>query len=385
MRLLPTLLAAIVTIAQASAQTPTAMEHYRAYRAALERGDLAAAENEAEQGLAIAEANGDPRTAVFALNLATTRITRGDRAGALAPARRALSLAQAGADGVDPTFAEVVVGRAELANSGQAGADRLSRIILNDAASALAVDEVYPAAAELGHWLLLNRQPDLAAEAWSVAGANASGSLFGEAYGRGNARTWEAASIIIDEVGYRSGRHRINAVRAQQAYALLTEAYLALRPLSQQEAPGLELTVAQQAFAQTMAWRSALHAKLVADGQHIPPQPPEAQGDADGNAELGPVDLTAPRCLVNMISRPAPQYPAAELEDAQLGVVVLRLRLDADGEVLSHQVAARAGSEGFVRPVERVADRWRFERREDSPPNCRMPQSLLVPVSFMIG
>jgi hypothetical protein len=105
----------------AGAQTPNPIiEHYRAYRAALERNDLAAAEAAAISALEASEArDGDGgRTGVLVYNLATVRFARNDLSGALAPARRALELAQLrgeAASSVSPILARLLVGRAELA------------------------------------------------------------------------------------------------------------------------------------------------------------------------------------------------------------------------------------------------------------------------------
>lgn len=373
-------LVASVAVAQTSDDV---MQHYRAYRTALERGDLAAAETEAEQALAASEArDGDGgRTGVLALNLATTRLSANDAEGALAPAQRAVALAQNGGTGVDPLFAELTLGRAELATSQQP--ERLARVFASDAVVSLPSADAFSGAVQLGTWAIVHRQPDVARQAWQAAGLHASGSEFGEDYGLGVARTWEAGSIIMTEIGY-GGARRIDRTQAVEAYTLLGEALAVLYPLALHEAPNLELTVAQRALADAMAWRTLMRAKMLSDGQSLPRLRPEAEGDADGMAELGASDISAPRCLVRTRARPRPTFPDEELQDSQVGAVVLRVRLDAEGNVIQHEVVARAGREGFAEAVDRVASRWRVSRREDSLPNCRMPASLLLPVSFNI-
>jgi hypothetical protein len=84
MRLRPTVFvaaafAALLTVASATAQTNPVLQHYRAYAAALERGDLATATTEAQAALAASEArDGDGgRTAVLSLNLATVQLWAG--------------------------------------------------------------------------------------------------------------------------------------------------------------------------------------------------------------------------------------------------------------------------------------------------------------------
>jgi hypothetical protein len=387
--LLGLLFCAALMAPPAMAQTPAdpLLQHYRAYRAALDQRDLVTAEAEAQQALAVSAArDGDGgRTGVLSLNLATVRLMRNDAAGAIEPAERALSLAQAGAAGVEPEFAELILGRAELVTSGQPGADRLARLLASDRLRNVApAEEIFPAATQLGRWAIVNRQPTMAREAWAAAGANASGSVYGETYGAAASRTWEAASMIMEDLGYEGRRRRMDVDVAYQAYGMLTEAFWALRPLALEEAPSMELTVAQRAYAETMAWQAIVRAKLSSDGQRLPREYAEAQGDADGMSELGAAGA-APRCWTRLMARPLPEFPGDALNRGQLGAVVVRLRLDPTGHVTEHEVVAYAGRGGFTEAVERVASRWRVVRRDDSPANCRMPGSLLAPVTFMLG
>jgi hypothetical protein len=216
-----------------------------------------------------------------------------------------------------------------------------------------------------------------------MAASHGAGSEFGETYGSARARTWEAASIFLDDIG-RHGRARTNPSDAREAYGMLTEAMVALQPLADLDAPNLELTVAQNAYAEVMAWRLAVRVKLRADGVTVPLDPPEAQGDADGFAELGPIDLAQPRCLYQVNHTPRPRFPEEALARGQIAGVVLRLRINQAGEIVDNRVVARIGDEAFSEEVERVSSHWSVTRRDDSPANCRMAASLLVPVQFSI-
>jgi hypothetical protein len=380
-------LALVVSPAAAQTAPDPILQHYRDYRAALDRQDLAAAEATAEQALSASEArDGDGgRTAVLALNLAIPRLIANDAAGALAPAQRAFALAEAGAQGADPTVAALALGRAELATSGETGAERLAALLANESALAnVPAEEIYPAASMLGAWAMQQNQHQRARDAWSLAAIHAAGSSYGEEYGLASARLWEAAAILTHEL--RGRRRRMNADNATEAYEMLAEAYGLLRPMALIEPSNLELTVAQNTYANVLAWIGTVRAKMSADGQRVPRWPGEAQGDADGMSEIGaPTDLTAPRCLVRLNPRPLPDFPEDELRHSELGVVVVRLQFDGAGNVVQHRVVARAGSEGFQRAVERVADRWSVTRHADSPTHCRMPRTLLTPVSFMLG
>lgn len=372
----------------ASAQQNDVSEHYRAYRAALERQDIAAAASEAELALAASEArDGDGgRTGVLALNLANARLMRGDAAAALPPAQRANSLAEAGAAGLDPALAALVLGRTELAINGRTGADRLLQVLSERDLAGVSEVDVYVASAELGAWALRHRDYEAAIAAWSAAATHAAGSEINEQYGYARARTWQAAAMFFEEIG-DNGRHRVDREIGQEAYRMLVEAADILRPMAAEEAPNLELTVAQRALADTMALERVVRAKMRSDDQPLPSDL-TAQGDADGAAEirsLTPVDLTRPRCLVRLLHNPMPVFPSMAADRGYVAGLVLNVRIGADGGILESNVVSRIGDEAFATAVERVANRWRFERQDDSPPNCRMEMTILVPISFSFG
>lgn len=370
-----------------AAQTPSnpVVEHYRAYREALDREDFTAAVREAEQALAASEArDGDGgRTAVLALNLATARLLGGDAAGAVAPANRALALAQAGAPGVDATFAALIVGRGELAASGRPGADRL-RAILEDGAALASVpaSEIYVAATELGLWASNERDFDTAELAWATAVAHPEGSIYGERYGLGRALTGQGVTLVRRGIG-RSGRERVSSWEANEANEILSRAIETLAPLANEDAPGLELTLAQRAFAEALAWREALRMKALADGRRIR-DIAQTEG-SDGLTEVGPMRLGTPRCLYSLDPTPPPEYPATQVMEGGIAAVVVRFVVDPEGVVQPPVVVAHIGDESFGRAVERVAPLWRLTKREDSPDPCRSGLSLVRTVLFRVG
>ncbi len=378
-------LAAIALVSSgaiASAQTNPIVQHYRAYMAALERGDLAGATTEAEAALAASEARdgGGGNTAVLALNLASVHVMADRADQALAPARRALELTRAGAQGVDPVLAELILARATLAsNAVPAAAANLAAVVRRPEAAALAPGELYAAGQQLGNWALRHDDFALAREGWNLAGRYSEGSVFGERYGLGRARASEGIAILLGEL--RRTRSRIDEDEGLASHVLLSEAVRVLYPLSQVESPALELTLAQQTYAEARAWMIALESKLDADGYNVPDAPAEAQGDADGLSEIGPIDLTRPRCMMRVAANRLPSYP----NSGQVAAVVLFFRTNEAGEIVSHQVAARAGAPEFAQAIERVLPRWRVERVEEgSAPNCRMTANLLQAVRFVM-
>jgi hypothetical protein len=355
-------------------------QHYQAYLSALDRGDLQTAVNEAQAALdaSVAQDGDGGSTAVLSLNMATTLLLSGQPVEARQHAERALALARNGANGVNPVFADLVAARAELgATNEPSAADRLAELLAGADLNDIPAADIYAAASHLGNWGFGNQRHDIARTAWRVASDHPEGSQLGEAYGLGRAKTNEAVAIIVGELDRRGGG-RIDREEAEVAHALLSEASLVLWPLSQRETPELELTIAQQVYSEARVWLLALRNKLRADGQRLPETPAEVQGDADGLTELGPVDITQPRCLMRVVPRPMPHYP----RDSQVAAVMMFFRVNDDGSIAARQIVARAGAEEFAEAIERVADHWRVERLEQSPANCRMRSSILQPVSF---
>jgi len=362
--------AVLALSAPSSGQAPPAspvMAHYRAYTSALAAGDLPAAENAAAAALVASEArDGDGgRTAVFALNLATVRLMRGSHAEALAPARRARALADNPATGVHPQLADLIVGRIALALNEPNAPDQLATALRQVAPGGPApTDEISAAAVALGTWASTNQNYTLAREAWAIAAAFPEGTGAEATYARANAHIQLGASIFKQEVGPR-GREMIDREAAAEAHRAFHQAKLALAPLAEVELAGGQMTFAQRAYAEAITWDAVLRGKA---GRRFPREPGEAEGDADGITELGPVagSDSRPRCLVGMRKVTGLHYPEEAVEKNQIGAVGVRFRLNEGGEAEEAQVVVNLGSPVFAEAVGDVR-RWRFERRPDSP------------------
>ncbi len=378
--------------ATASAQTPNpVIQHYRAYEAALDTGDLNAAEREAAAALAASEArDGDGgRTAVLALNLATVRFLNNNVAGALAPGQRALTLAQTHGEtitGVAPAFAQLLVARAELAAGHDGAAERLAAAIEAAQQQRLAPAEIYDAALEHAVFAFRNERYGESARSWAIAANFSEGSRLAPAHARGMALTGGAAALVLDEVDGR--RRRIEPAVASEAYGMLVEALNVLATLPSVNTDG-EVTLAMRSYAEALAWRAVLHAKLASDGRRIPEVQP-AQGDgADGLNEVyaGAVSAAAqaPRCHIRVEPRiPSQLYPDEALRQGRLGGVAVFFRINAAGELEDVEALASVGGAAFGDSVER-AGAWRVERRADSPPDCRMAMNVIRSISFQLG
>jgi len=376
-----------LTSAVAHAQNPV-LEHYRAYQAAFERNDLPAAEAAAAEALAASEArDGDGgSTAVLALNLASVRYLRGDPANALAPAQRALALAQARGEAsrVSPLQAEVLVGRAELALNRDGAAQRLLAAVEAGQGGRLPGADLHDAAEHLGQYLTRSADYSRARRAWSIAANSAESARSSPAYARANALVWHAASIMLESTTRRRGR--LDADAAVQARRDLNEALALFQPLAEREAERGRLTTAQAGYAQALAWRAVLRAKVVSDGVDLPPEEPDAQSDGAREVDV-PTPAHSPRCRVRFsYTRDySLLFPDRALSEGQLAGMAVRFTVDEAGQVTESVPVAVVGRDDFVRAVENSWRHWRVERLDGSPADCRMAMSVLVPMQFTIA
>ncbi len=373
----------------AAAQTPNpVLQHYRAYQAAIERDDLAAAEQSAAAALAASEVrDGDGgHTAVLALNLASVRLLRGDAAGARQPARRSYVLAQANPNlGVNPALAALVLARVQVANGEAIGIDNLASALTAAQRADVDQSEIFDAAVVLGHAAFARGHFPTSRDAWRVAAAHAEGARFPAAFAEANARTGQAAALLMEDVRASNRRRDRNLDEdvAREAYLMFNSSVQQLRALAEAEAPGGEITYAQRAFGEALAWRAVLRAKMRSDDQDVPVT--EAEGDGSVEVDIAATDAARPRCSLQRDQFRMPRYPVGALEDGNLAGLAVRLRLNGQGQVVEARTIARIGQESFAASVERAAAHWSFSAHENSPPNCRMEMTVIMPVSFSIG
>lgn len=371
-------LALLAATASAQQANPV-MDNYRAYQSALARDDLAAAEASAVAALQAAEAASDSRAGALAQNLATVRFLRGDASGAIEPAQEAVTLAELNSSESLP-LARLLLARVELAAGRSGAAERLAAALETAQVSQAPPTEVYDAAFELALWATANQRPDFALTGWSTADQYAEGARFPEAYARARAKLGYAVTLIQQQVQSRGAR-TFDPELTTEAYAELNQAYRLLTTYAAQDLPSGELTLAQQTFAQVLAWSAVLRAKMRSDGTPLP-QNIVAQGDADGmTEELGPPQsLVTPRCWLRpAFSRPI-EYPSSAAGRGELAGAAVRVRINAAGRVESTEVVALVGSEDFEEAINDAG--WRAERRPDSPANCRMDMTVIWSVSF---
>lgn len=375
--------AALCLLAPAASaqQSNPIMDNYRAYQSALERNDLPAAEANAAAAFEAAQAASDPRAGALAINLAIVRLLRGDAANAIAPAQTGLAYAlENPASGVAPAMAELVLARAELGAGADGAPERLNTALEAALAASLPEAEIYDAAIELAAWAQRSQRHDLARSSWAIAEDFAHGSTYPLAYARGLAKLGHAVAIIQMEQTQRGARS-FDEANAAEAYQLLSEACALLASLAAQDLPSGELTLAQHTFAQVLAWRAVIRAKMRSDGQSLP-APVVAEGDGLFEDIGAPRSLTVERCLVSTSLRRPIEYPSGAARRGELAGAAVRLRINADGQVTEARVVARVGSEDFLEAIDESASSWTVTRRPDSQPNCRMEMTLLRAISF---
>ncbi len=364
-------------VASATAQAPPnpVMEHFRAYRAAIAQGDLAAADTAAAAALAASEArDGDGgRTAVLALNLATLRLERGHRAGALSPAQRAYRLATARADtDVDPGAARLVLARAASVNGESREALRVA--VTELARDPALANEIFAAASDLGQQEL--DEPRLinatrAAEAFGIA-VRAASAAPGEAnIDRARALIAQARALLY--VSVRRERSTL-LTSDEEAHALLHEAADILRPLDIRT-PGEPVSEASRLSAQALAWHHAMNARLRSLDARRPWEDEAPLLRADQN--ICPFAIDAGRL---------PAFPDAAERGFRVGTVIVALHVDARGDVVRRDIVAAApGREEFQTSVSRAFDTWNIRWDASAPAGCVRSHVILAPITFALA
>lgn len=356
-------------------------DHYRAFIVAHERGDLRTAEAAATAALAASEARDGAggSTAVLALNLATTRLQLGRAEAAVQPADRAFSIATTNPSaGVDPLMAELVLARAEISSStgdsrsAEGGAARLRRLLPLAEARPELVGETYPAAVALAVWAFSVERFEEAESAWQTAYRFAEGANGDPTLARAYAQIGVAAALTM-----RSAGEEMEEVDRQRAAQALGEALSVYRSRVRAFNDDGSLTDTQRAYAQALAWRAALAAKLRSDGVEAP----ETLRGFSGMAEIGSPSDSRPACSYSRIDTPRLRYPSTMGMQGAVGSVIVHLRTNEEGEIVYREVAAAVGAP-FTIPIEGGAE-WRVEWVDNG--LCRKQASWFATVMFVIA
>lgn len=370
--------------AAASAQTPNpVMQHYRAYQAAIEANDLAAAETAAAAALTASEVrNGDGgNTAALALNLANVQLERGRGREALPAAQRAHGLATAGG-AVDPLAASLALGRAELAANASGAKRRLADAVAEAARRGEFKDEAFEAAMALGAAHLNDQDENDAERAFAAAVRLSAGDDDAHRISRATAHIAHGmALMVIEDPSTESpqiGEHIVRPPNGQPDAAFDAALELA-QPLALQAAPDGALTSAQAVYARAMAWEAAQRGKLRALGwRNEPLEPRSLLIDAEPGDNLPP-------CPFSMRAQPRPIYPQELLRGDLIyaSVAVVRVRTNARGDIVEARTVARAGRDEVADAIDRAAPHWTAVNWDESA-TCSRAAVLMFRVSFQL-
>jgi TonB family protein len=374
--------------APVAAQQSGVSAHYRAYRAALERGDLATADAEATAALEasqLREGNGGS-TAALALNAALVRLSGGHRELALAPAQLAASLAANPAAHIEPLVADIALKRAQLRLGDQSEAALLQALTNAHEHNDL-LEYVYDGAVDLGGWAIQQQHLPTALEAWRIASHASPGDSDAAVLSRAYALVEVGISMFRIETNASQPLQQRTAPQpasnghsgsppSVEVYRVLLDAARILRPLAERPAPDGNLTRAQLLFARAMAFARAEYARLSDFGVDRS-SVEEVSGSIKIAAHPG-VTL----CIIHPIAEPRPSYPSAAQRDLNVGAVVARFVIDGSGHVTDARTVATVGGATFEQSVSSVVGRWGVERGPGSAPNCDMAMTLFVPVVF---
>jgi|CXWL01.1.fsa_nt_gi TonB family protein len=363
----------------AQAQSDTVADQYRAYESALARGDRAGAETAAAAALAASEARDRDggRTATLAANLAQLRLNQNRPADALAPAQRALQIAERNANaGVNPIYARLLVGQAELASNGDAGQRRILAGLTEAQSNGTLNPEAYEAAVVLGEWAVRNDRASVGQDAFERAlrfplgQTDIDNTLRARAYlGQGLAMT------MIEQDPTRRNRTgtRLAVAPDSAATDAFNQALTLSKPIAEREARTGRMTRSQVTYGAALAWSLARGARL------------SAMDWIDRGAAVdrrGMVVTTGgAQCDAMVVPDPVPAYPVPAMQAAVANAVVVRVTTDASGAITDRRIVGAAGDQDFVTAVNAVLPNWRFE----SATNCAGARVVFTPVLVMVN
>jgi hypothetical protein len=377
----------------AAAQTSNpVLAHYRDYTAALERGDLPAAETAARAALASSEQrDGDGgSTGVLALNLAHVLLERNNPVEAAAPAQRALAIALASgpAGRVDPLVAELAVQRSALPNATSESAEQFWFALLRAHEGGARNEPVYDAASDLARWAGGRDEFDLAARAWRVASEASPGDDAEAVLARAEALRGLGSTLLLRDIARdRTVRiatltHRPGSSEADTSpMEPLIEAVRITRPLARTPGPADALTNTQYSFAVSLALMNAARARLGSMNGW------EETGRLTDWSELSGLliaragEESATLCTLNITPASTLRFPRDMQNRYGVGAVVVRFSLSPDGALTAAEPIASAGGESFYETVRRA--RWEASRRDDAAPGCAMPAVSFRSIAFV--
>ncbi len=369
-----------IAAAHAQSADPVA-DNYRAYQAAIARDDKAGAEAAAAAALAASEARDHDggSTATLAANLAQVRLDLNRPADALAPAQRASQIAQSrgAAAGVNPTYAKLLVGEAELAQDGDAGQrDILAALDAAQNQPDIA-PEAFDGAVRLGEWALRNDRGLVAQNAFDRALQFHLGDTDLDNSLRARAYLGQGIALVVNERGAtaraRTGTRMAVAPDQRPTEAFLQAMHLS-KPIAERESRGGRMTRSQVTYGTALAWALARGARLSAM---------EWIDRTEGSDRRGTVVSASGEvlsCAAGLSPDPVPAYSAEAIRASGANAVVVRAIVDSNGAVTDRRLVGATGDATFVSAVNTVLPRWNVARGEGA---CAGARVVFAPVLIM--
>ncbi|MES1199602.1 MAG: energy transducer TonB [Pseudomonadota bacterium] len=366
------LVAASSTSAPAQSPANPIIDNYHAYVAALQRADLPGAETAAQAALTASQARDGEggRTGVLALNLVQVQLLRGEAAQAAPAADLLLRIAQTRGDsGVNLLAARLVHGQTVLATRGAQGRDELEAGLREAEHNSDVEDYAYPASVALAQWALWDHQYPLAREAWAWAATHANGAFSDPELARAQARTGEAASLLLDQ----------RAEDATPAWTMLLEVHDQLYSAAHRDTPDHAVSDVQWVYAQAQAWFAIANLR---NTQVVPLDQIEDQSRVtlhEPDTNFCPMNWVRPQN--DDLSR---FYPREAIDRGIEGVVVARLVTDEGGAIVKADAIASAPDRMFERSASSLFSRGTLQRADHAPDGCVMPHVDFETVHFQI-
>jgi hypothetical protein len=290
------------------------------------------------------------KTAILAFNLAIARLSLDHDAAAVEPARRAVALAQKGAAGVDPLAARLILGHALVAaNYAEAKVLLPPALVEARAANADVRAAAYDAASAFA----------------KTAGDRKDWTASAEAYGSAfDYAEWSAGDVEMNRGTALIGRGVAFAAQHKdpQAFEALAQAVNRLAPLAPERADD-ETTAGELYYANALAWWSAISSRMSSEKQ---------VRDSTSVRARRPLLNKGPLCTLSWSIDPPIRYPAGQANTYGVGGAVIKISVDAAGNVVGHRVLAAVPTKEFGAALENPRAKWTVKPAKNAPLGCRL-------------
>lgn len=354
----------------AAAQDDKYLTEYRAFREALDAGDLARAKLHAESAWQAAEAalGDDPQTATLAYNYARLVLfDDADRAGDAL--RRVNDMQEAGVANLHAGELQLYSAYVDFVVSDHARheADQLRKQLTAWDTSRNLGSDLIVMWLNLGQAYLADRQFGQAQEAAERTEAVILETMPDNIHFR-------AEAVLINGVARLVTRRR-TVERIQAAHNEFSRARRFFPPQR-------DLDSFDPLLARIIAWDGAAKAALRSKGHEDYPDHDEPDNAEQPRHPLFAHEATADCAHIKWAKRSAPSYPRRELRNGTIGAVYVGLAVGDDLQVKDARVLAEVPESRFGEAALEAISEWRVEALPPGDPACH--RNLVHMISFAI-